>query len=103
MTKEVACLVAGAPRDREQVGAPDLPNTVWRDWPTRPRPGKPAKYDETTVRRILAQLDQPPPDGYTTWTGGLVAKALGDRSGASCVAGLSEATGFTCSGSAAGA
>jgi transposase len=35
-------------------------------------------YDETTERRILAQLDQPPPDGYTTWTGGLVAKALGD-------------------------
>jgi transposase len=35
-------------------------------------------YDETTERRILAQLDQPPPDGYTTWTGELVAKALGD-------------------------
>jgi len=45
-----------------------------------PRPGKPAKYDETTQRRILAQLDQPPPDGYTAWTGGLVAKALGDVS-----------------------
>lgn len=44
------------------------------------RPGKPATYDETTERRILAQLDQPPPDGYTTWTGGLVAKALGDVS-----------------------
>ena len=77
MTKEVAALL--------QV----RPATVSR-WRTRfaehrvagladaPRPGKPAKYDETTVRRILAQLDQPPPDGYTTWTGGLVAKALGD-------------------------
>jgi transposase len=43
-----------------------------------PRPGKPAEYDETTELRILAQLDQPPLDGYTTWTGGLVAKALGD-------------------------
>ena len=43
-----------------------------------PRPGKPVKYGETTERRILAQLDQPPTDGYTTWTGGLVAKALGD-------------------------
>ena len=43
-----------------------------------PRPGKPVKYDETTEQRILAQLDQPPPDGYTTWTGRLVAKALGD-------------------------
>jgi len=28
----------------------------------------------------LAQLDQSPPDGYTTWTGKLVAKALGDVS-----------------------
>src|SRR3990170_557970 len=44
------------------------------------RSGKPATYDEGTERRILAQLDQPPPDGYTTWTGGLVAKALGDVS-----------------------
>lgn len=43
-----------------------------------PRPGKPPVYDETTERRILAQLDEPPPDGYTTWTGGLVAQALGD-------------------------
>lgn len=43
-----------------------------------PRTGKPRVYDETTERRILAQLDQPPPDGYTTWTGELVAKALGD-------------------------
>ena len=45
-----------------------------------PRPGKPAVYDETTERRILQQLDELPPDGYTTWTGGLVAKALGDVS-----------------------
>ena len=45
-----------------------------------PRRGKPAMYDRATERRILAQLDQPPPDGYTTWTGGLVAKALGDVS-----------------------
>ena len=43
-----------------------------------PRTGKPRVYDETTERRILAQLDQPPPDGYTTWTGRLVANALGD-------------------------
>lgn len=78
-TKEVAALL--------QV----RPATVSR-WRTRfaqhriaglsdaPRPGKPAKYDETTERRILSQLDQPPPDGYTTWTGQLVAKALGDVS-----------------------
>lgn len=44
------------------------------------RPGKPATYDEVTERRILAQLDEPPPESSTTWTGGLVAKALGDVS-----------------------
>jgi transposase len=45
-----------------------------------PRPGKPRIYGGATERRILAQLDGPPPDGYTTWTGGLVARALGDVS-----------------------
>lgn len=44
------------------------------------RPGKPRTYDEETERRILAVLDQPPPEGDTTWTGGLVARALGDVS-----------------------
>ena len=45
-----------------------------------PRPGKMAKYDATTEKRILAQLDAPPPAGYATWTGRLVAQALGDVS-----------------------
>jgi transposase len=45
-----------------------------------PRPGKTAKYDMTTEKRILAQLDAPPPAGYATWTGRLVAQALGDVS-----------------------
>ena len=45
-----------------------------------PRTGKPTKYDRTTERRILAQLDQAPPEGYTTWTGGLVAQVLEDVS-----------------------
>ena len=45
-----------------------------------PRTGKAAKYDMTTEKRILAQLDVPPPAGYATWTGKLVAKALGDVS-----------------------
>ncbi len=45
-----------------------------------PRPGKRAKYDERTEKRILSQLDTPPPAGYATWTGGLVARALGDVS-----------------------
>jgi len=45
-----------------------------------PRPGKTAKYDITTEKRILAQLDGPPPAGYATWTGRLVAQALGNVS-----------------------
>ena len=43
-----------------------------------PRSGKPAVYGEETIRRILTQLDETPPTGYSTWTGGLVAQALGD-------------------------
>ena len=46
----------------------------------RPRPGKKAKYDRATERRILAQLDAPPPPGHVSWTGKLVAAALGDVS-----------------------
>lgn len=42
-----------------------------------PRPGKPRRYDESTERRILEQLDHPPPHGQSTWTGGTLAKALG--------------------------
>lgn len=45
-----------------------------------PRPGKTAKYGRDTERRILTQLDSTPPTGYATWTGGLLAKALGDVS-----------------------
>src|SRR3990172_2571342 len=42
------------------------------------RSGKPPTYGEDTTRRILAVLDEPPPDGYASWNGRLVAKALGD-------------------------
>lgn len=48
----------------------------------QPRSGKPAQYGMETQKRILALLDNPPPDGWTTWTGGLAAKALGDVSAA---------------------
>jgi transposase len=44
------------------------------------RSGKPRRYDHDSERRILAQLDQPPPKGYATWTGTLVAAALPDIS-----------------------
>src|SRR5664279_2597961 len=45
-----------------------------------PRPGKPATYDLKSERRILAQLDQPPPKGYARWNGALLAVALKDIS-----------------------
>lgn len=45
-----------------------------------PRSGKPSRYDQTTQQRILAQLDAPPPTGAASWSGPLLAKALGDVS-----------------------
>src|SRR4029077_4670866 len=45
-----------------------------------PRPGKPHKYTEQTEKRVLALLDEPPPQGYSQWNGSLLAEALGDVS-----------------------
>src|SRR5271166_6731307 len=45
-----------------------------------PRSGKPARYDASAERRILRQLDGPPPAGYARWNGGLLAAALEDIS-----------------------
>jgi len=45
------------------------------------RPGKPRRYHPANERRILAQLDQPPPRGYASWTGGLLAEAVGGVTG----------------------
>ena len=42
--------------------------------------GMPARYGDVTERRILETLDTPPPAGHATWTGRLVAQALGDVS-----------------------
>lgn len=44
------------------------------------RPGKPAKYDQATERRVLALLDEPPPKGYSQWNGNRLADRLGDVS-----------------------
>lgn len=44
------------------------------------RPGRPPTYDTDTEMRILTVLDEKPPDGYATWNGPLIAKALGDVS-----------------------
>lgn len=45
-----------------------------------PRRGRARKYGDEAERRMLAQLDEPPPDGYSSWNGRLLAKALGDVS-----------------------
>jgi transposase len=42
------------------------------------RPGPARKYGAGSSRRILALLDEPPPNGYARWTGPLIAAALGD-------------------------
>ncbi len=44
-----------------------------------PRPGARPRYDGSE-RRILAKSNEAPPRGHPTWTGSLVAEALGDVS-----------------------
>lgn len=86
-------LEAAAGRTTTEVAASlDIRTATVSKWRTRfarsrvagladaPRPGKPAVYDATTEQRILALLDESPPQGYATWTGGLVAQELGDVS-----------------------
>jgi transposase len=46
----------------------------------RPRSGRRRRYGEEAERRILALLDQPPPSGYASWSGHLIARALGNVS-----------------------
>jgi transposase len=45
-----------------------------------PRPGAKKQYDESTEKRILKKLDDPPPPGHATWSGRLLSEALGDVS-----------------------
>jgi transposase len=40
--------------------------------------GAAPKYTQQTDKRILAQLDAPPPAGHGRWSGPLIARALGD-------------------------
>ena len=44
----------------------------------KPRGGAKVKYGTDMESRILKQLDEPLPPGYSTWTGGLVARSLGE-------------------------
>ena len=45
-----------------------------------PRQGSPRRYGQDTERRILEALDEPPPQGFPSWTGSLLARRLGDVS-----------------------
>jgi len=75
-TKEIAALLcvrrATVSKWRTRFAQHHLPGLA-----DAPRSGKPVTYDRSTERRILAKLDESPPDGYATWTGRLLAKALG--------------------------
>jgi transposase len=42
-----------------------------------PRPGAGRRYDKTIEKQIFAMLDKEPPSGNATWTGKLLAEALG--------------------------
>jgi transposase len=42
------------------------------------RSGRPTVYGPETEARVLAVLEQPSPEGYSSWSGRLVAAALGD-------------------------
>lgn len=44
------------------------------------RSGKPNIYDAETEKRILKLLDEPPPKGYGSWNGNLLAQDLGNVS-----------------------
>lgn len=42
------------------------------------RSGRPETYGSAVERRVLAKLDEVVPEGYGSWNGSLLAKALGD-------------------------
>jgi len=69
----VSVLTIAKWKERFRAGGPD----ALRD---SARTGKPRTYDEATEKRILVKLDEPPPKGYVSWNGTLLARALGDVS-----------------------
>lgn len=40
------------------------------------RAGRPRQYGAEIEKRLLAKLDEPPPEGYSTWNGRLLGRAL---------------------------
>lgn len=72
-----------------QLGVAPLTVSKWRTRFARqglpglhdaPRSGKPAQYTAETEGRILRQMDEPPPSGHATWSGSLLAEAVGNVS-----------------------
>ena len=45
-----------------------------------PRTGRRRKYGKEMEMKILRTIDSPPPEGYSSWTGKLLAEAIGDVS-----------------------
>src|SRR6202023_2452965 len=76
-TRSIAAEVGVQPRIvskwRHRFAAPGLDGRK-----DRPRASKKPIYGVVTNKRILALLDQPPPEGYARWTGPLLATALSD-------------------------
>jgi len=73
--RELGCTIGTASKWRVRYATDRLAGLQ-----DKPRPGPAAIYDETTGRRILAKLDEPPPAGYERWTAPLLSAALGDVS-----------------------
>ena len=61
----VSVLTVAKWKERFRAGGPDALQDSARS-------GKPRTYDETTERRILEKLDEPPPKGYSCWNGTLL-------------------------------
>ena len=68
------------PRRACRNGAAASPDNDWRGLCDQVRSGRPTRYDQSTRKRILSQLDETPPEGHATWTGELLAEVLGDVS-----------------------
>ena len=62
------------PREGKASGGSDVCMAGLRD---QSRPGKKPRYGEELRRRVLRQLELPPPPGLAGWDGGTLAAALG--------------------------
>ncbi len=79
MTRDVACNLGLSPAIVSKWRKRFSEQRIWGLFDV-PRPGTRHKYDLCVEQRVLAMLEGPPLDGQASWTGGLLAKALGDVS-----------------------